>query len=117
MLGFLAVLLVGAVVAVLGVAWARAATSTAGAVEFTRPLAVPPLAESRMEDGVRVFALEARAGVADLGASAPTPTIGLNGDHLGPTLRAVRGERVRVDVTNGLDETTTLHWHGCTCRP
>ncbi len=40
-LGFLAVLLVGAVVAVLGVAWARAATSTAGAVEFTRPLAVP----------------------------------------------------------------------------
>ncbi|MFE9233801.1 multicopper oxidase family protein [Cellulosimicrobium funkei] len=116
-LGFLAVLLVGAVVAVLGVAWARAATSTAGAVEFTRPLAVPPLAESRMEDGVRVFALEARAGVADLGASAPTPTIGLNGDHLGPTLRAVRGERVRVDVTNGLDETTTLHWHGMHLPP
>ncbi|MFJ1511889.1 multicopper oxidase family protein [Cellulosimicrobium funkei] len=116
-LGLGALLLVGTIVAVLGVAWARAATSTAGAVAFTRPLAVPPLAESRVEDGVRVFALEARAGVADLGASAPTPTIGLNGDHLGPTLRAARGERVRVDVTNALDETTTLHWHGMHLPP
>lgn len=111
-LGLLALLLVGAVVAVAGVAWARAATSTVGAVEFTRPLEIPPLAESRVEDGVRVFELEAREGLADLGASAPTPTLGLNGDHLGPTLRAARGERVRVDVTNALDETTTLHWHG-----
>ncbi|MCO7272014.1 multicopper oxidase family protein [Cellulosimicrobium cellulans] len=116
-LGLVVVLFVGAVVAVVGVAWARAATSTAGAVEFTRPLAVPPLAESRVEDGVRVFELEARAGVADLGASAPTPTIGLNGDYLGPTLRAARGERVRVDVTNALDETTTLHWHGMHLPP
>ncbi len=116
-LGLVVVLFVGAVVAVVGVAWARAATSTAGAVEFTRPLAVPPLAESRVEDGVRVFELEAREGVADLGAAAPTPTIGLNGDHLGPTLRAARGERVRVDVTNALDETTTLHWHGMHLPP
>ncbi|WP_431890412.1 multicopper oxidase family protein [Cellulosimicrobium funkei] len=116
-LGLVVVLLVGAVAVVVGVAWARAATSTAGAVEFTRPLAVPPLAESRVEDGVRVFELEAREGVADLGASAPTPTIGLNGDYLGPTLRAARGERVRVDVTNALDETTTLHWHGMHLPP
>lgn len=116
-LGLIALLFVGAIVAVVGVAWARAATSTVGAVEFTRPLAIPPLAESRVEDGVRVFELEAREGVADLGAGAPTPTIGLNGDYLGPTLRAARGERVRVDVTNGLDETTTIHWHGMHLPP
>ncbi|ARU53288.1 hypothetical protein CBR64_19475 [Cellulosimicrobium cellulans] len=116
-LGLVVLLFVAAVVAVVGVAWARAATSTAGTVEFTRPLAVPPLAESRVEDGVRVFELEARDGVADLGAAAPTPTIGLNGDYLGPTLRAARGERVRVDVTNALDETTTLHWHGMHLPP
>ncbi|WP_426308746.1 multicopper oxidase family protein [Cellulosimicrobium sp. E-16] len=116
-LGLVVALFVGVVAAVVGVAWARAATSTAGAVEFTRPLAVPPLAESRVEDGVRVFELETREGVADLGASAPTPTIGLNGDYLGPTLRAARGERVRVDVTNALDETTTLHWHGMHLPP
>src|SRR5690606_19366153 len=78
----------GRVVTVGAVAWARASTGAAGAVEFTRPLAVPPLAESRVEDGVRVFELEAREGVADRGAAAPTPTLGLNGDHLGPTLRA-----------------------------
>ena len=116
-LGVVAALFVGTVVTVVAVAWARASTSTAGAVEFTRPLAVPPLAESRVEDGVRVFELEAREGVADLGAAAPTPTLGLNGDHLGPTLRAARGERVRVDVTNALDETTTLHWHGMHLPP
>ena len=31
---------------------------------------------------------------------------------LGPTLRAERGDRVRINVTNGVDEPTTLHWHG-----
>ena len=41
-----------------------------------------------------------------------TPTLGYNGSYLGPTLVAERGERVRVDVTNGLDEATTVHWHG-----
>jgi len=116
-LGLVAILFVGTVVAVVAVAWARAATTTAGAVEFTRPLEVPPLAASRVEDGVRVFELEARAGLADLGASAPTPTLGLNGEYLGPTLRAARGERVRVDVTNSLDETTTIHWHGMHLPP
>ncbi|MHA7132814.1 multicopper oxidase family protein [Oerskovia turbata] len=111
-----AVLVVG-IGAASAVAFSRAAVSTAGEVEFSRPLAIPPLAPSRVEDGVRVFELEAREGTADLGAGAPTPTIGLNGDHLGPTLRAARGERVRVEVTNALDETTTLHWHGMHLPP
>jgi suppressor of ftsI len=39
-------------------------------------------------------------------------TWGINGAYLGPTIRAARGERVRVAVTNRLPEASTLHWHG-----
>ncbi len=37
---------------------------------------------------------------------------GVNGSYLGLTLRAERGEQVVVNVRNGLQEATTLHWHG-----
>lgn len=30
----------------------------------------------------------------------------------GPTLRARRGERLAVELANGLPEATTIHWHG-----
>jgi len=101
----------GAVAAV--VAWSRADLDTAGQIDFRKPLAVPPLAESRIDgEGRRVFDLRAREGHADLGQDQPTRTWGFNGDYLGPTLRAKRGERVVVNVANGLAEPTSVHWHG-----
>lgn len=30
----------------------------------------------------------------------------------GPTLRLVDGDRIRINVTNNLKESTTVHWHG-----
>ena len=87
--------------------------STVGDVEFDRPLAIPPLAESTVDaDGTRVFALDARAGTTEFEPGVASETWGFNGSFLGPTLVADRGERVRVDVTNSLDEPTTVHWHG-----
>jgi len=87
--------------------------STVGAVDFDRELAVPPLAESHVEpDGTRVFDLTAQEGTAELLPATRSDSWGFNGPHLGPTLRAERGERVRVDVRNELPETTTVHWHG-----
>lgn len=87
--------------------------STVGEVDFDRPLSIPPLAESRVEpDGTRVFDLEAQEGSRELLPGKPTETWGFNGDYLGPTLRAARGERVRVNVRNDLSEPTTVHWHG-----
>jgi FtsP/CotA-like multicopper oxidase with cupredoxin domain len=59
-----------------------------------------------------VFDLRAHAGERDFGKGALTRTWGFNGDYLGPTLRAERGERVLVNVVNGLEEPTTVHWHG-----
>ncbi|PVZ14287.1 multicopper oxidase family protein [Actinomycetospora cinnamomea] len=99
--------------AALALTWARASTDTTGRVAFDRPLNVPPLAPSRVEDGTRVFELRATAGTTDFGVGdSATRTWGFNGAYLGPTLRAERGEPVRIDVTNALPEATTVHWHG-----
>ena len=108
----LVALVVGGIAVGVALAFSRGAISTAGEVEFTRPLAIPPLAGSSLEDGVRVFSLDLQEGETDLGQGRRTPTLGVNGTFLGPTLRAARGERVRIDVTNSMSETSTLHWHG-----
>lgn len=89
------------------------AVSTVGRVDFSAPLSIPPLAESRVEpDGTRVFELTAEAGTSEFRDGVSTPTWGFSRPYLGPTLRAARGEHVRVDIRNELPETTTVHWHG-----
>ncbi|HEY3001296.1 MAG TPA: multicopper oxidase domain-containing protein, partial [Kribbellaceae bacterium] len=106
------VLLCGGGAALVGWAWNRTAFSTAGEVQFANPLAIPPLAPSRIDaGGQRVFELRAGTGRHDFG-DGPVETWGFNGAYLGPTLRAERGEQVRINVHNGLSETTSVHWHG-----
>ena len=36
----------------------------------------------------------------------------INGTVPGPLLRLKQGQRVRISVTNNLDEETSIHWHG-----
>ncbi|MCZ2860864.1 multicopper oxidase family protein [Blastococcus sp. VKM Ac-2987] len=111
LLALLVVALAG--VGALALTWARASTDTTGQVAFDRPLAIPPLAPSRIENGTRVFDLRATTGTTDFGVGdGATRTWGFNGAYLGPTLRAERGEQVRIDVANDLPEMTTVHWHG-----
>ncbi|WP_020579221.1 multicopper oxidase family protein [Actinopolymorpha alba] len=81
-------------------------------VTFDQPLAIPPLAESTIQAGKRAFALVAKAGRTEFRPGRTTDTWGFNGSHLGPTLRARRGEQVVLNVRNELDETTSVHWHG-----
>lgn len=93
--------------------WHRAKLDTAGRIAFTNPLQVPPLADSYLDDqGRRIFQLTAQEGSHDFGIGKTTQTWGFNGDYLGPTLRARKGEQVLVQVGNQLAETTTVHWHG-----
>ena len=80
--------------------------------DAVRPLQIPALADSTVTDGVRTFDLTAQAGTTDFGDGRVSDTIGLNQSYLGPTMRMNRGETVRVNVSNELDEMTTLHWHG-----
>ena len=87
--------------------------STVGQVAFDTPLAIPPLAESTIdEQGRRVFSLTAQAGSTEFVDGVASPTAGYNGAHLGPTLVAARGDEVVIDISNELDEPTSVHWHG-----
>src|SRR5262249_58226781 len=93
--------------------WARRAVRPAGTLSLTPRLAIPPLAASRTDAaGQRVFDLRVGEGSRQFRAGPATPTWGINGDYLGPTLRAARGEKVMIRVHNGLHEPTTMHWHG-----
>ena len=38
--------------------------------------------------------------------------IGYNGASPGPVMRFKEGENVKINVTNNLDEMTSIHWHG-----
>ncbi|MBP2193440.1 multicopper oxidase family protein [Nocardia goodfellowii] len=90
-----------------------AAVSTVGTTDFRHRLAIPPLAEGTPgTGGKRVFDLEMRSGQKEFRPGQVTETWGFNGDHLGPTLRARRGERVEIRVRNQLPEDSTVHWHG-----
>lgn len=111
----LAVLVVLAAAVAAGLAWlyARADTSTVGELDFANELEIPPLLEPRAGDGgTKVFQLGLQTGETELLPGTTTETWGINGPHLGPTLRLSQGDRVRMEVTNGLPAQTTLHWHG-----
>ena len=89
---------VGAVLAAgfggwMAMTYYNADLNTVGAVDFDRELDIPALAESVVEDGVRTFDLTMQRGESDLGQGSPTPTWGINGSLLGPTLRARAGRR------------------------
>jgi blue copper oxidase len=111
--GLAFVVLVVALVAFVLVRVSRLDRSNVGRVGLTHPLRIPPLLDGRDDGtGTRVFDLRVAAGRTELLPGTLTDTWGINGPYLGPTLRASRGDRVRIDVTNGTAEDTTLHWHG-----
>lgn len=90
----------------------REPLDTVGKVDFRNPLHVPPLAKSKLTDGQRVFDLVTQAGQSEIVAGGKADTWGVNGAFLGPTLRVRRGEQILLNVSNELDEATSLHWHG-----
>ena len=109
-LGLLAVL---AVAGLAGWVYSRADTSNVGKLSFDSQLQIPPPLEPKVAaDGTKVFDLRLEPGSSHFLPGRTTPTWGVNGAYLGPTLRASRGDKVRIDVTNRLPEATTLHWHG-----
>ncbi|MGW7412914.1 multicopper oxidase family protein [Streptomyces sp. NPDC054863] len=111
--GSVAAVLLAAVGGLFAWWWTGAEVSTVGKVEFRNELKVPPLAKSVVEkDGTRVFDLRMQSGATEFEKGTKTPTWGFNGSYFGPTLRAARGEKVKVRVGNALDEASSVHWHG-----
>lgn len=69
---------------------------------------------SALESGTRTYTLRAAASRTRLVPEpyGETAVWSYNGAVPGPEIRARRGERLRIHVENGLDEETTVHWHG-----
>jgi manganese oxidase len=65
-----------------------------------------------MNNGVKEFHLVAEAIEHEFAPGSRARLWGYNGTTPGPTLEALEGERVRIYVTNRLNEPTSIHWHG-----
>ncbi|HEY2144480.1 MAG TPA: copper oxidase [Steroidobacteraceae bacterium] len=66
----------------------------------------------RMRNGVKEFHLVAEPVVREIAPGMKARLWGYNGQSPGPTIEVVEGDRVRIFVTNRLDEHTSVHWHG-----
>ncbi|WFP60650.1 multicopper oxidase family protein [Mesorhizobium sp. WSM4904] len=82
-----------------------AAVASAAASASLRPVR----ASAVDERSLKVAPGKARFGDAD---GPFTPVWAYHGTIPGPTLRLRQGQPVRITVENGLDEDTTVHWHG-----
>ena len=86
-------------------------TAALAAVTFfadaQNPLAIPSVLTGTN------FNLNVQAGTTQFFSGINTPTFGVNGVLLAPTLIINKGDVVTMNVTNNLPgTTTTMHWHG-----
>ena len=81
-------------------------------VTMKNRLISPPLLEPQVVGEEKVFVLSAENGETVFLEGKPTKMEGYNGAYLGPTLRAHKGDHVRIVLTNNLSHPITTHWHG-----
>ena len=103
-----------ALVLVLGSAayWQAFERVTNAGLTFENELQIPDQLFGTVVDGRRQVHLTVAEGSREFLPGKRTPTAGVNGPYLGPTVRLRRGEDVDLVVQNDLDEMTTMHWHG-----
>ncbi|MEM7373686.1 MAG: multicopper oxidase domain-containing protein [Bacteroidota bacterium] len=70
------------------------------------PLWIPPIEEGP------IFYLSEDSSSKEFLSGIQTPTYGMNGNFLAPTLIFQKDEWVQLQVTNNLSELSTMHWHG-----
>ncbi|WP_241702841.1 DUF4396 domain-containing protein [Leifsonia shinshuensis] len=68
--------------------------------------------QPQLVDGVKVFDLTASIVRWQILPGVWVDAYAYNGQVPGPRLDFVQGDRVRINVTNRLPESTTVHWHG-----
>ncbi|MFJ2906537.1 multicopper oxidase family protein [Streptomyces sp. NPDC087212] len=84
---------------------ASAATSTA-------TLTVPDLLEGTTSGSTTTFTLTAQSGSSEVLSGVTSTTMGYNQSFLGPTMKWTSGDTVLLNITNDIDEDTTVHFHG-----
>lgn len=68
--------------------------------------------EPRIEYGVKIYDLETSVIRWSILPNVTVDAYAVNGQVPGPRLHFQQGDRVRINVTNRLHESTTFHWHG-----
>lgn len=63
------------------------------------------------------FNLTVQSGTKQFYGSIVTPTYGVNGVWLAPTLIVNKGDSITLNVINSLPVKTTMHWHGLHVAP
>ncbi len=66
----------------------------------------------RVENGIKIFDLETSVIRWQILPDVHVDAFAFNGQVPGPRLHFRQGDRVRINVTNKLPDTTTVHWHG-----
>ncbi|MFC6317907.1 multicopper oxidase family protein [Corynebacterium gerontici] len=80
--------------------------------DHRRSLPIPPLAKFELKGDRLSTLLVAQTGTSEILPGVQTPTWGFNGNHLGPTIKVSRGDKVELKVRSTLPERTSVHWHG-----
>jgi FtsP/CotA-like multicopper oxidase with cupredoxin domain len=68
--------------------------------------------ETKLEPGMIGVGLDARETEWDFAPGRTVRGYGFNGQVPGPSIEARVGDTLVVELTNGLAEPTTIHWHG-----
>jgi FtsP/CotA-like multicopper oxidase with cupredoxin domain len=68
--------------------------------------------QPRMENGVKVYDLTAEKLQWEVSPGQMVEAWAYNGQVPGPQIRVKEGDRVRVNLTNKLEESTAIHFHG-----
>jgi len=95
-------------------------TSTSANLNYIKnqPLSIPPLYEGTLNNnGIQEYDLTIKASTHTIANGLTTQTWSVNPPNqtlamLGPTLKLVNGQRVKINYINQLAETTTMHGHG-----
>ena len=68
--------------------------------------------QPRMENGVKVYDLAAAKLMWEVAPGQMVEAWAYNGQVPGPQIRVKEGDRVRIDFTNNLEESSAIHFHG-----
>jgi FtsP/CotA-like multicopper oxidase with cupredoxin domain len=70
------------------------------------------LVDENDDENIADFNLIVQQGETNFYNDVLTPTLGYNGNFLGPVIKVKRGETVNMHVRNELLDSTSVHWHG-----
>ncbi|UPT68042.1 MAG: multicopper oxidase domain-containing protein [Sphingobacteriales bacterium JAD_PAG50586_3] len=75
-------------------------------VQAQNPLVIPPALTGS------TFNLTVQTGTQIFYGNTPTPTYGINGSWMSPTIIVNKDDSITLNVINNLPVKTTMHWHG-----